>query len=35
MPMADDHETIVVERLHLDKNDPNILHNEMTTTDIH
>jgi hypothetical protein len=33
MPMADDNETIVVERLHLDKNDPNILHNEMTTTD--
>jgi hypothetical protein len=31
--MADDNETIVVERLHLDKNDPNILHNEMTTTD--
>jgi hypothetical protein len=31
--MADDNETIVVERLHLDKNDPNTLHNEMTTTD--
>jgi hypothetical protein len=27
------HFEIVVERLHLDKNDPNILHNEMTTTD--
>jgi hypothetical protein len=33
MPMADDNETIVMERLYLDKNDPNILHNEMTTID--
>jgi len=33
MPMADDNETIVMERLYLDKSDPNILHNEMTTID--
>jgi hypothetical protein len=33
MPMASDNETIVNERLYLDKNDPNILHNEMTTID--
>ena len=33
MPMADDDATIVMERLYLDKNDRNILHNEMTTID--
>jgi hypothetical protein len=33
MPMADDDKTIVMERLYLDKNDRNILHNEMTTID--
>jgi len=32
-PMADDNDTIVMERLYLDKSDPNILHNEMTTID--
>ena len=31
--MASDNETIVKERLYLDKNDPNLLHNEMTTID--
>jgi hypothetical protein len=33
MPMADDSEAIIKERLYLDKDNPNILHNEMTTTD--
>ena len=33
MPMADDNETIIRERLYLDKANPNILHNEMTTID--
>jgi hypothetical protein len=33
MPMADDDEGIIKERLVLDKKDPNILHNEMTTID--
>jgi len=31
--MADDNETIIRERLYLDKANPNILHNEMTTID--
>ena len=33
MPMADDTEAVVKERLYLDKANPNILHDEMTTTD--
>jgi hypothetical protein len=33
MPMADDNEAVITERIYLDKNDPNILHNEMTTID--
>ena len=33
MPMADDDEGIIKERLFLDKDNPNILHNEMTTID--
>jgi hypothetical protein len=33
MPMADDDEGVIKERIYLDKSDPNILHNEMTTTD--
>jgi hypothetical protein len=33
MPMADDPNTIVQERITLDKANPNILRNEMTTTD--
>jgi hypothetical protein len=33
MPMADDNEAVIKERIYLDKDDPNILHNEMTTTD--
>lgn len=33
MPMADDNETVVRERLSLDKTNPDILHNDMTTTD--
>jgi len=33
MPMADDGEAIVKERIHLDKANPNILRNEMTTID--
>jgi len=32
-PMADDNETVIKERFFLDKTNPNILHNEMTTTD--
>jgi hypothetical protein len=33
MPMADDEEAIITERFYLDKNDPSILHNDITTTD--
>jgi hypothetical protein len=33
MPMAGDGETIIKERFYLDNANPNILHNEMTTTD--
>ncbi len=33
MPMADDNEAVITERLYLDKSNPNILRNEMTTTD--
>jgi hypothetical protein len=33
MPMADDNEAIFRERIYLDRNNPNILHNEITTTD--
>jgi hypothetical protein len=33
MPMADDNATVIRERLSLDKANPDILHNEMTTTD--
>jgi hypothetical protein len=33
MPMADDNEAIIKERLSLDKDNPNLLYNEMTTTD--
>jgi hypothetical protein len=33
IPMAGDNQTIVKERLYLDKADPNILHNEITTFD--
>jgi hypothetical protein len=33
MPMADDSDTVVTERLYLDKANPDVLHDEMTTTD--
>jgi hypothetical protein len=33
IPMHDDNQTIVRERIYLDKADPNILHNEITTID--
>ena len=33
MPMADDDEGVIKERLFLDKGNPNLMHNEMTTTD--
>jgi hypothetical protein len=33
MPMADDDDGVIIERLYLDKNDRNILHNDMTTID--
>ena len=33
MPMADDDTGVITERLFLDRDKPNILHNEMTTTD--
>src|SRR3954463_4588121 len=33
LPIADDNEAIIKERLFLDKANPNILHDEMTTTD--
>jgi hypothetical protein len=33
IPLASDNETVVKEKLHLDKNDPNILRDEITTYD--
>jgi hypothetical protein len=33
LPMHQDNETVVKERIHLDKNDVNLLHDEITTTD--
>jgi len=33
IPMHEDNQTIVKERIYLDKNDPNLLHNEITTID--
>ncbi len=33
IPMADDHEGVIRERLFPNKDNPNLLHNEMTTTD--
>ena len=33
LPMADDNEAVLKERIYLDKSNPNILHNEITTTD--
>jgi hypothetical protein len=33
MPMAEDNEAVFKERIYLDKADPTILHNEITTTD--
>jgi hypothetical protein len=33
IPMAEDNETVVKERIYQDKADPNILHNEITTID--
>jgi hypothetical protein len=33
MPMADDDEGVINERLFLDESNPAILHNEMTTID--
>jgi hypothetical protein len=33
MPLHSDNETIVKERIYLDKTDPNVLHNEITTID--
>jgi hypothetical protein len=33
VPMHDDNQTIIRERIYLDKADPNILHNEITTID--
>ena len=33
IPMADDLEGVIKERLFLNKDNPNLLHNEMTTTD--
>jgi len=33
IPLHEDNQTIVRERIYLDKNDPNILHNEITTID--
>jgi len=32
-PMADDNKTVIKERIFLDKVDPNVLHDEITTTD--
>jgi hypothetical protein len=33
MPMADDNDAVFKERIYLDKSNPNILHDEITTTD--
>jgi hypothetical protein len=33
MPMHADNETVIKERIYLDKADPDVMHNEMTTTD--
>src|SRR5215470_3304632 len=33
IPLHDDNQTIVKERIYLDKNNPNLLHNEITTID--
>jgi hypothetical protein len=33
MPMANDNEAVFKERIYLDKSNPNILHDEITTTD--
>jgi hypothetical protein len=33
MPMADDDDGVIMERLYLDKNDPTILHNDVTAID--
>ena len=33
LPLHEDNETIVKERIHLDKSDPDLLHNEITTID--
>jgi hypothetical protein len=33
LPLHEDNQTIVKERIYLDKTDPNILHNEITTID--
>jgi hypothetical protein len=33
IPLHEDNQTIVKERIHLDKSDPNLLHNEITTID--
>ena len=33
IPLADDNSTVVKEKLYLDAKDPNILHNDITTTD--
>jgi hypothetical protein len=33
MPMADDDDGVITERLYLDRSDPNILHNDVTTID--
>jgi hypothetical protein len=33
LPLHDDNETTVTERIYLDKTDPNLLHNEITTVD--
>ena len=33
LPMHKDNETVVKERIYLDKSDPNLLHDEVTTTD--
>ena len=33
LPLADDNQTIVKERMYIDQADPNILHNDMTVFD--
>jgi hypothetical protein len=33
MPLHDDNQTVVKERIYLDKTDPDVLHNEITTID--